>query len=78
MEDKIQFQTLCNRIEGRRKLELYLASKSKKDSIYEQQLYDNPKSILEKEFGIIIPKFINVKIYQEIDDHFYFVIPLKP
>ena len=48
-----------------------------KDENFRKKLLENPKEVL-KEYGVEVPKNIEMKVVAEDPTHFYFVIPNSP
>lgn len=55
-----------------------IIEKAWSDNAFKLQLLADPKSAIQKEFGIDIPAEINLKVLEETDDTFYLVLPKKP
>jgi hypothetical protein len=49
------------------------------DADLQHQLFDDPKSFLEKEAGLTLPQDTTIEVLSEdVDDTFYFIVPFKP
>ena len=53
-----------------------IIKKAWKDSKFKEELYKNPKEVLEKE-GIEVPQETQVFIHENTDKEFHFVLPQK-
>ena len=61
----------------RKELETQLIEKAMKDEAFREELLNNPKETLEREFEMKIPDFMNVAVLEEDAQTFYLVLPQK-
>ncbi|BAB73725.1 NHLP leader peptide family RiPP precursor [Anabaena sp. FACHB-709] len=62
----------------RKEIEAQIIVQAWKDETYRQELLNNSKAVIEREFAIQLPEEINVHVVEENDSNFYFVIPARP
>lgn len=73
-ESALQWFNLFKRF-GRRNLEEKVIEKAYSDPQFYHDLVKNPKSTLEKEFGLILPEHITITIIQEDIGNYTLVLP---
>lgn len=61
--------------EQRVKIEQQIIEKAMKDAGFRQQLLENTRETLEKEFGIRIPDSVKINVLEESPEQFYLVLP---
>ncbi|MUG97845.1 NHLP leader peptide family natural product precursor [Scytonema sp. UIC 10036] len=49
-----------------------------KDEAYKQELLNNSKSVIEREFNIQLPSDLQVCVMEENASTFYFILPARP
>jgi hypothetical protein len=52
-----------------------IVEQAQKNPKYHQQLLADPRGLMEKQLGTVIPKSVNVKVLQEANDTYYIVLP---
>ncbi|MBD2243788.1 NHLP leader peptide family RiPP precursor [Nostoc sp. FACHB-888] len=62
----------------RKDIEAHIIAQSWKDEAYKQQLLNNPKSVIEREFGVQLPSEVKVQVLEENPTTLYFVLPVRP
>ncbi|NER98444.1 MAG: NHLP leader peptide family natural product precursor [Symploca sp. SIO1B1] len=62
----------------RQELTTKLWLKSTKDESFKQELFANPKEVIETELGQALPDHKKVKVLQEDDNTMYLVLPKNP
>lgn len=62
-------------MDKRKQFEQQIIEKAIKDQSFRQQLLDDPKGVIEKEFGLKIPESVEVKVLEENANTFYIVLP---
>ena len=62
----------------RQQLEQQLIEKAMKDESFRKQLIENPKEVIEAEFGRKIPEKVKIKILEEDSQTVYLVLPYFP
>ncbi|MBO3458661.1 NHLP leader peptide family RiPP precursor [Aetokthonos hydrillicola Thurmond2011] len=62
----------------RGEIEAHIIAQAWKDNTYKQELLNNSKAVIEKEFGVQIPDEIKVNILEENATNLYFVLPIRP
>ncbi|MBD2243789.1 NHLP leader peptide family RiPP precursor [Nostoc sp. FACHB-888] len=62
----------------RKDIETHIIAQTWKDEAYKQQLLNNPKSVIEREFGVQLPSEVKVQILEENPTTLYFVLPVRP
>ena len=55
-----------------------IIERSMKDEHFRKQLMENPKQILETEFGMKFPESVKVNVVEEDPQTFYVVLPPNP
>jgi hypothetical protein len=59
----------------RQQLEQKLIEKAMKDDSFRQQLLNDPKEVIESEFGRKIPESIQIKVLEENANTVYIILP---
>ena len=59
----------------RQQLEQKLVEKAMKDGSFRQQLLNDPKEVIESEFGRKIPESIQIKVLEENANTVYIILP---
>ncbi|MBD2387099.1 NHLP leader peptide family RiPP precursor [Cylindrospermum sp. FACHB-282] len=59
-------------------LEAKIIARAWKSEEYKQELLNNPKAVIEREFDIQIPEEVTVQILEETPTNLYFVLPMRP
>ncbi|MBD2387100.1 NHLP leader peptide family RiPP precursor [Cylindrospermum sp. FACHB-282] len=59
-------------------LEAKIIARAWKSEEYKQELLNNPKAVIEREFNIQIPEGVTVQILEETPTNLYFVMPIRP
>jgi hypothetical protein len=62
-------------MEQRKQLEQKLIEKAMKDESFRKQLIENPKEVIEAEFGKKIPESIKINVLEEDAQTVYLVLP---
>jgi hypothetical protein len=62
----------------RREIEAHIIAQTWKDEAYKQELFINPKAVIEREFGTQFPSHVNVQVLEENPTTFYLVLPQPP
>lgn len=62
----------------RKEIEAHIIAQAWQDEAYKQELMNNSKSVVEKEFGVQFPPQVNVHVVQEDPTNFYVVLPIRP
>jgi hypothetical protein len=62
----------------RKDIEAHIIAQTWKDEAYKQQLLNNPKPVIEREFGVQLPSEIGVQVLEENPTTLYFVLPTRP
>lgn len=62
----------------RREIEAHIITQTWKDEAYKQELFINPKAVIEREFGTQFPSQVNVQVLEENPTTFYLVLPQHP
>ncbi|WP_208346021.1 NHLP leader peptide family RiPP precursor [Aetokthonos hydrillicola] len=62
----------------RREIEAHIIAQAWKDNAYKQELLNNSKAVIEKEFEVQIPDDIKVNVLEENPTTLYFVLPMRP
>ncbi len=62
----------------RQKFEAELIEKAWKDETFRQDLIENPKEAVSREFGLNFPDSISLQVVEESADTMYMVIPAAP
>lgn len=62
----------------RKDVEAQIIVQAWKDEAYRQELLNNPKKVVEQEFGVQLPEGITVHVMEENASNLYFVIPARP
>jgi hypothetical protein len=70
-----QEQTLENSQEN---LEAKIIARAWKSEAYKQELLENPKAVISREFDVELPAEVNVQILEETSTSLYFVLPMRP
>jgi Nitrile hydratase, alpha chain len=52
-----------------------IVEQAQKNPKYHQQLMSDPRSLMEKQLGTVIPKSVNIKVLEEANDTYYIVLP---
>lgn len=56
-------------------LEKELIEKALKDANFHKALVTNPKSTIEKQFGVMLPDALQISVHQEEPNHLHVVLP---
>ncbi|MBD0347496.1 MAG: NHLP leader peptide family natural product precursor, partial [Coleofasciculus sp. Co-bin14] len=64
--------------QSRKDIETQIIAQAWKDDTYKQELLNNPKAVIEREFGIQLPDEISVQVLEENPSNLYFVLPMHP
>lgn len=56
----------------------HLIAKAWKDEAFRQELLSNPKAVIEKEFGKVIPDSMEIRVLEETPNIMYLALPLRP
>ncbi|MBD2387098.1 NHLP leader peptide family RiPP precursor [Cylindrospermum sp. FACHB-282] len=59
-------------------LEAKIIARAWKSEEYKQELLNDPKAVIEREFNIQIPEEVTVQILEETPTNLYFVMPMRP
>ncbi|MBD2207947.1 NHLP leader peptide family natural product precursor [Calothrix sp. FACHB-1219] len=70
-----QEQTIDNSQEN---LEAKIIARAWKSDAYKQELLENTKAVIAREFDVELPAEMNVQILEETPTNLYFVIPVCP
>ncbi|MCW5315516.1 NHLP leader peptide family natural product precursor [Nostoc sp. KVJ3] len=62
----------------RQDIEARIIAKAWKDEAYKQELLNNPKAAIEREFGVEFPADVNVQVLEENSTSLHFVLPMSP
>lgn len=62
----------------RKEIEASMIGQAWKSDAYKQELLNNPKATVGKEFGMQVPDSVNVQILEETSSSLYFVLPMNP
>jgi hypothetical protein len=62
-------------MDQRKQFEQQLIEKAMKDTSFRQKLVDNPKEVIEAEFGRKIPESIQVNVLEEDAQTVYLILP---
>lgn len=62
----------------RKEIEAQIIVQAWKDETYRQELLNNSKAVIEREFAIQLPEGINVHVVEEDNSNLYFIIPARP
>jgi hypothetical protein len=62
----------------RKDIEAHIISQAWKDEAYKQELFSNPKAVIEREFGVQLPTEVSVRVMEENSTNLYFVLPMHP
>jgi hypothetical protein len=60
----------------REEVEQKIIEKASKDGQFKSNLINNPKKILNQEFGLELPDNISLEVLEEKPDKFYLVLPV--
>jgi hypothetical protein len=59
-------------------LEAKIIARAWKSEAYKQELLENPKAVISREFDVELPAEVNVQILEETSTSLYFVLPMRP
>ena len=62
----------------RQDIEAHIIAQAWKDEAYKQELLSNPKAIIGREFGVLLPKEMTIQVLEENPNTLYFVLPIRP
>ncbi len=62
----------------RKDIEAHIIAQAWKDEAYKQELFSNPKAVIEREFGVQMPAEVSVRVMEENPTNLYFVLPMRP
>ena len=62
----------------RKDIETQIIAQAWKDDAYKQEILSNPKTVVEREFGVQLPDELNVHVMEENSTNLYFVLPARP
>ena len=62
----------------RKDIEAQIIAKTWLDRAYKQELLENPKAVVSREFGAEVPADITIKVIEEDAKTLYLVLPMKP
>lgn len=62
----------------RKDIEAHIIAQTWKDEAYKQELFSNPKAVIEREFGVQLPTEMKVQVLEENLTTLYFVLPMHP
>jgi Nitrile hydratase, alpha chain len=62
---------------SRKQLEEALLARAEHDETFRRNLLSNPHEILSKDFGITIPRSVNVNVVEESTNSLYLVLPAR-
>jgi hypothetical protein len=63
---------------SRQKIEAHLVAKAWKNESFKQELLNNPKAIIEQEFGAQLPEALKIQIMEEDTETLYITLPTLP
>ncbi|UKO95903.1 NHLP leader peptide family RiPP precursor [Nostoc sp. UHCC 0870] len=70
-----QEQTLDNTQEN---LEAKIIARAWKSEAYRQELLENPRAVIAREFDVELPAEVSVQVLEETPTNLYFVLPMRP
>ncbi|MBD2207945.1 NHLP leader peptide family natural product precursor [Calothrix sp. FACHB-1219] len=70
-----QEQNLDNNQEN---LEAKIIARAWKSDAYKQELLENPKAVIAREFNVELPAEVSVQVLEETPTNLYFVLPMRP
>ncbi|MCF4965701.1 NHLP leader peptide family RiPP precursor [Nostoc sp. CMAA1605] len=59
-------------------LEAKIIARAWKSDAYKQELLENPKAVIAREFDVEIPAEVSVQVLEETPTNLYFVLPMRP
>ncbi len=62
----------------RKLIEAHMIAQAWKNPAYKQELLNNSKAVIEREFGVKLPAEVTVQVLEESPNKLYFVIPNRP
>jgi len=62
----------------RQDIEAHVIAQAWKNEAYKQELFSNPKAVIEQEFNVQLPVEVNVRVLEENATTLYFVLPMRP
>jgi len=62
----------------RQAVEERIVAKAREDSEFRKALLQDPKSVIEKELKMTIPRGIEIEVMEEQPNKFYLVLPVDP
>jgi hypothetical protein len=73
-----QTQNQQNPQRSRQEIEAHLVAKAWKNESFKQELLNNPKSVIAQEFGVEIPKQLNIEVMEEDANTLFITLPMRP
>ncbi len=62
----------------RQDIEAHMIAQAWKDDAYKQELLSNPKAVIGREFGVLLPEKMTIQVLEENPNTLYFVLPVRP
>ncbi|MCF4965702.1 NHLP leader peptide family RiPP precursor [Nostoc sp. CMAA1605] len=59
-------------------LEAKIIARAWKNDAYKQELLENPKAVIAREFNVELPAEVSVQVLEETPTNLYFVLPMRP
>jgi hypothetical protein len=59
-------------------LQAKIIARAWKSEAYKQELLENPKAVIAREFDVELPAEVSVQVLEETPTNLYFVLPLRP
>ncbi|MCF4965703.1 NHLP leader peptide family RiPP precursor [Nostoc sp. CMAA1605] len=59
-------------------LEAKIIARAWKNDAYRQELLENPKAVIAREFNVELPTEVSVQVLEETPTNLYFVLPMRP
>jgi hypothetical protein len=59
-------------------LEAKIIARAWKSEAYKQELLENPKAVIAREFNVELPAEVSVQVLEETPTNLYFVLPMRP
>ncbi|MBD2207946.1 NHLP leader peptide family natural product precursor [Calothrix sp. FACHB-1219] len=59
-------------------LEAKIIARAWKSDAYKQELLENPKAVIAREFDVELPAEVSVQVLEETPTNLYFVLPIRP
>lgn len=66
------------KLNNKKDIEIKIISRAWEDENFKGALLKNPREAIQKEFKIIIPPHVEIKILEETANTLYFIIPRNP